>query len=151
MNTNQKQTLYGGIVLVVFGIMALFGIWWLLPTLLLAGGGAAIYITQRQIGRVGEAVQGGLWGLGLALMLLTGFSWLPFLLLLGGLSLILRGREPLADAAVQRLLARLPLRIPSLHSGVPVVKKTSAVQPQVHNVTIVKDESATTGETTRLR
>src|SRR3712207_1840086 len=105
MNTNQQRTVYAGIGLIVLGIFALTGFWWLLPTLLLAGGGYYIYTNQRSQGRLNEALVGGLWGVGLALTWLTGW-WVAGVLLLAGATLLMRGREHQIDAAVQRVLGR---------------------------------------------
>jgi hypothetical protein len=95
------------------------------------------------MGRTIEAVQGGLWGVGLALLFLTGFVW-PGLLFLAGASILVRGREQQLDDQVQRLLGRASRRpgtaiTPVTTQHVPI----STYQPPVETVAM--------GETTRLR
>lgn len=145
MHINQTQTRYAGIALIVLGVVAVFGLWWLIPSALLAAGGVAIYRRQRAIGRRGEAFQALLWGVGLALLLLVDFVF-PGVLLLGGASLLLRGREVQADDRVQATVARL------LRRRVPAVSATTA-QPQAHQqVTVVSvPEAPASNETVRLR
>jgi hypothetical protein len=150
MNTNSRRTLYGGIALIVLGIFALTGLWWMLPVLALAGGGAFMYVTRRRMGQLYEALVGGMWGIGLALTWLTG-AWVAGLLLLGGATLLLRGREQRVDAVVGRLLGQAQAMVPARRSttSAPIVRSQPA-NTQSQGVTIVTDEHATTGETTRL-
>jgi len=140
LNLNQKQTRVAGIALIALGVVAVFHLWWAIPSVLLAAGGVAIYRRQRGIGRTGEAVQGALWGVGLAVLLLVHFVF-PGVLLLGGASLLLRGRELEADQRAQHMLANLSSR-----------RAAAPAQPaaQQSKVTIVSDQP-TTGETVRLR
>ncbi|NNJ12245.1 hypothetical protein EKD04_018100 [Chloroflexales bacterium ZM16-3] len=142
LNLNQKQTRVAGIALITIGVVAIFHLWWAIPSVLLAAGGVTIYRRQRAIGRTGEAVQGALWGVGLALLLLIDFV-VPGVLLLGGASLLLRGRELEADQRVQRMLSNVASR-----------RRAAPAQPaqpvaQQPKVTIV-NEQPTTGETVRL-
>lgn len=139
LNLNQKQTRNAGIALIALGVVAVFHLWWAIPAVLLATGGVVIYRRQRALGRTGEAVQGALWGVGLAILLLMHFIF-PGILLLGGASLLLRGRELEADQRVQHMLTNLTSR------------RTSApVQPaQQPKVTII-NEQPHTNETVRLR
>lgn len=139
MNLNQTQTRYAGIALIVLGVVAVFHLWWLIPSALLAAGGVAIYRRQRAIGRRGEALQALLWGVGLALLLMIDFVF-PGVLLLGGISLLLRGREDKADERVQAAVARLTRR------------RTLAATPAQTQVTVVPAaEAPASNETVRLR
>ncbi|NTV63572.1 MAG: hypothetical protein HGA65_08560, partial [Oscillochloris sp.] len=124
-------------VLIVVGVVAILNVWWAIPPVLLAGGGVAIYQRQRSMGRTSEAVQAGLWGVGLAVLLLLHFL-IPGVLLLAGASLLLRGRELEADQRVRQLLA----------SALSRRSLGRAAQPT--KVTIV-DEHQPSGETVRLR
>lgn len=109
MNLNQQQGRRVGGALLALGVIVIFNLWWLVPAALLATGGIVIYRRQRAIGRTGEAVQGLLWGLGLALLLLLEFI-LPGVLLLGGVSLLLRGREAALEARVLGAIGSLGRR-----------------------------------------
>ena len=152
MNLNQQQTRYAGIAVIVFGIVAVFNLWWLIPSALLVGGGAVIYQRQRASGRTGEAVQALLWGVGLAVLMLADFVF-PGVLLLGGASLLLRGREPQADARVQATVARFARRRTPAVTATPAMSAPQApvAQPQ-QRVTIVNStEQPSTSETVRLR
>lgn len=154
MNLNQQQTRYAGIALIVFGIVAVFNLWWLIPSALLAGGGAAIYQRQRASGRTGDAVQALLWGVGLAVLMLADFVF-PGVLLLGGASLLLRGRELQADARVQATVARFARRRAPAVTATPAptmsAPQAPVAQPQ-QRVTIVNStEQPSTSETVRLR
>ncbi|MFV9503319.1 MAG: hypothetical protein AB4911_02005 [Oscillochloridaceae bacterium umkhey_bin13] len=109
MNLNQQQARMAGLALIVLGVMVIFNLWWMLPAALMATGGVVIYRRQRALGRTGEAVQGALWGLGLALLLVLDFVF-PGVLLLGGASLLLRGREAAAEARVFGVIGSLSRR-----------------------------------------
>jgi len=135
-----RQTRITGIILIVLGIVAIFKLWWLLPAALLALGGAVIYRRQRAIGRVAEAVQALLWGVGLAALLLADFIF-PGVLILGGASLLLRGREGDIDARLRTMVARLR-RAPATSAP------QSAPPPPV--TVIAENERAATNETIRL-
>ncbi|NJN15326.1 MAG: hypothetical protein HC822_03015 [Oscillochloris sp.] len=134
MNINQDQARKAGIALVVFGIVALFDLWWMLPLALLIGGGYVIYQRQQAAGKPNEAVQALLWGVGLAVLMVLDLLW-PGVLLLGGASLLLRGREVETEQRARRMLAQLPLP-----------RRNSNRQ----KVTIVNEDQPTTGATTRL-
>lgn len=139
VNLNSKQTRIAGIALIVLGVVAVFHLWWLIPSALLAAGGVVIYRRQKALGRTGEAVQGALWGIGLAFLLLIGFVF-PGVLLLGGASLLLRGREPEVEARAQRLLTAVTSR-----------RRAPAAPAAPTSVTIVSDDRPAGGETIRLR
>lgn len=152
MNTSQR-TVYAGIALVVLGALFLTGTGWLLPVAVFAGGGAYLYRTQRRAGNLEKALIGGLWGVGLALTWLTG-AWIAGLLLLGGLTLLMRGREQRVDTAVQRYLGQAQAFVQSRrapHSTTPTMQAPPVSTRQPSPVTIIQDEKPTTGETTRLR
>ena len=148
MNLTQQQARYAGFALIALGVVAVFDLWWAIPLALLAGGGIAIYQRQRALGRTGEAVQALLWGVGLAVLLLLGTVF-PGVLLLGGASLLLRGREAQADARVQAVAARFARRrAPAVTAAPAAPQAPAARQP----VTIVPaTEQPATSETVRLR
>ncbi|GAB4109246.1 MAG: hypothetical protein OHK0022_61740 [Roseiflexaceae bacterium] len=144
MNTNRQQSVSIGAILIGLGLLWWLNLWWLLLPAFLAVGGAIGYVQRRSFGRPVEAVQIGLWGVGLSLLFLIGFVW-PGILLLAGLSILLRGRELEADAAVQRALGRIANRgrAPSVPAQrVPIVTQQS--------LQVQQEEKATTGETRRL-
>jgi len=140
MNLNQQQTRYAGIALIVLGVVAVLNLWGLVPVALLAGGGYAIYRRQSALGRQNEAVQALLWGVGLALLTLLGVVW-PGVLLLGGASLLLRGREAQAEQRVARVVGQIGRR------------RTPAAPPAPARteVTIVSDDQPASNQTVRLR
>ncbi|MFN3374260.1 MAG: hypothetical protein ACK44M_11920, partial [Chloroflexus sp.] len=105
MSFQNDQTRLIGLLLVVMGIVAIFKLWWLVPIALLAGGGIAIYRRQRSLGRTNEAVQALLWGVGLALLSLINLVW-PGILVLGGVSLLLIGREAAVEQRMWALLGQ---------------------------------------------
>ncbi len=142
MNFNQQRTRYAGIALVILGVVAVFNLWWLVPAALLATGGLVIYRRQRAIGRRGEAVQALLWGVGLAVLLLADFIF-PGVLILGGASLLLRGREAAADDRLQAVVARFRRR------RTPAVSAPTIVSPTRLPVEDAAERPAT-NETVRL-
>ncbi|MGQ9928356.1 MAG: hypothetical protein ACUVS4_15995 [Chloroflexaceae bacterium] len=135
-----RQARITGIILIVLGIVAVFKLWWLVPAALLALGGAVIYRRQRANGRVGEAVQALLWGVGLAALLLADLIF-PGVLILGGVSLLLRGREADIDARLQSLIAHLR------HAPLTSAPQSAPAPP----VTVIaENERPATNETIRL-
>jgi len=102
----NNQTRLIGLILITIGVVAIFRLWWLVPVALLAGGGIVIYRRQRNLGRIDEAVQALLWGVGLALLSLFKLLW-PGILILGGASLLLRGREAEVEQRMWALLGQL--------------------------------------------
>ncbi|GIV92494.1 MAG: hypothetical protein KatS3mg056_1203 [Chloroflexus sp.] len=106
MSLQNDQTRLIGILLIALGVVTIFKLWWLVPIALLAGGGIAIYRRQRNLGRTDEAVQALLWGVGLALLSLFKLLW-PGILLLGGVSLLLRGREAEVEQRMWALLGQI--------------------------------------------
>lgn len=139
MNLNQQQARYAGIALIVLGVVAVFNLWGLLPLALLAGGGYAIYRRQQALGRPNEAIQALLWGVGLAVLMALDAIW-PGVLLLGGASLLLRGREAQAEQRVAVLLGQ-------------VTRRRAPATQSASSVTIVSDEqpAANPNQTVRLR
>ncbi|NTU83379.1 MAG: hypothetical protein HGA45_29090 [Chloroflexales bacterium] len=146
MNLNKKQARYAGIALIAFGLVTIFHLWWAIPSALLAAGGVVIYQRQKAIGRTGEAVQAALWGLGLAVLMLVDFIF-PGALLLGGASLLMRGREAEVEARAMALVGRFSRR---RASAAPVMSAPQApAAPQ--RVTIVETRETASGtETVRL-
>lgn len=139
MNLNQQQARYAGIALIVLGVVAVFNLWGLIPLALLAGGGYAIYRRQQALGRPNEAIQALLWGVGLAVLMALDAIW-PGVLLLGGASLLLRGREAQAEQRVAALLGQ-------------VTRRRAPATQSASSVTIVSDEqpAANPNQTVRLR
>jgi hypothetical protein len=123
INLDRRQQVIAGVFLISLGLLWWLNMWWLLWPGALAVAGVAAYVQRRAMGRTVEAVQGGLWGLGLAALFLLHFVW-PGLLFLAGASILLRGREEQADTRVQRALTlarRRPAAIQPVHSQhVPV-------------------------------
>jgi hypothetical protein len=135
MNLNSQQTRIAGIGLIALAVVIIFNLWSLIPVVLLAGGGAYIYRREHSAGRINSAIQGGLWGFGLALLYLIDFV-LPGILLLAGTSLLLRGKEEQADVRVQNTLRRLPRRR---------IAQSTPVAPSVNN-----SENSRANDTVRL-
>ena len=141
MNLNQQQARYAGIALIVLGVVAVLNLWGLIPLALLAGGGYAIYRRQQALGRPNEAIQALLWGVGLAALMALDAVW-PGVLLLGGASLLLRGREAQAEQRVAALIGQVTRR-----------RAPAAPSAPASSVTIVSDEqpAANPNQTVRLR
>jgi TM2 domain-containing membrane protein YozV len=142
VNINKRQTAFLGVFLIGLAIVAWLNLWWLIFPLILAAGGVVGYVVRRAIGRTSEAVQVGIWGVGLALLALTGF-WFPGILLLAGASLLARGREERIDAAVQGNLGRVRARGSARAITIQRVPVTPPTPP-------APAEPPATGETTRL-
>lgn len=143
MKKTQPQTYYVGIALVAFGVVTLLNLWWMLPIALFAFIGYRFYTERRNIGQFAEAVQGGLWGFGLAFLWLVGM-W-PGLLFLAGASLLARGRENEIDDAVQNALGRAKQNWEKRNFR-PSLSNNSL------NVSVTKttEEQAASGKTIRL-
>lgn len=167
-NLTQQQSLYLGIALIIIGVFALIGFWWIIPALVLAGAGVYVYNKNRQDGNVVKAVQGGLWLVGMALLLLlrSVFFFIPFpflagVLILAGGSLLVRGRESEADKRVQEFLGQM-----NKWTGVSfeeffnrlstwlrktITPSTPATPTQAEQISVAEqNDSPNTGETTRL-
>ncbi|MFO7167345.1 MAG: hypothetical protein DIU80_004880 [Chloroflexota bacterium] len=146
MNLDKRQPAAVGIFLIALGLVWWLDLWWLLWPGALIVGGAVAYIQRRAAGRVVEAVQAGLWGVGLGLLFLISFFW-PGLLFLAGVSVLLRGREDQVDDRVQQLLGRMKQRgalRPVRSQQVPV----TTYQPQAEQPEVARPPAV--GETTRL-
>ncbi|NJK81655.1 MAG: hypothetical protein HC893_11230 [Chloroflexaceae bacterium] len=148
----QKATLIG-IGLIVLGVVIALDLWALLPVLVLGTLGGYLYRQRRIEGRIGAAVQSGLWLIGLAFLFLIDFV-LPGLLILAGTSLVVRGREPEIDRRVTALLARVGVQLSTTQYtsnalAVPVQPAPQAAAPQPQ-AEVKQDEPANTGETVRL-
>ncbi len=124
MKLHDRRTRYLGIALIVLGLFAVFRLWWLLPTMLLATAGGYIYLQRRRMGRIPEAVQSGLWLIGLAVLFLVDFLF-PGILILAGASLLVRGHEAELDQRVQYLGQRF-YPSPTPHMPVPSTPETTS-------------------------
>lgn len=135
-----------GIGLIVLGVIWWLNLWWLLLPGALIAGGVAAYI-QRRATRPSEAVQAGLWGVGLGLLVLIDFLF-PGVLFLAGISILARGRETDIDGQVRRFVGGL--RRPRSTTHPP---ETTSVPITVHPGVAPHPpaDRAATGETTRLR
>lgn len=149
MRIDYKQSRYLGIALIVLGVLAVLGLWGLLPTLVLGAAGVYLYTQRRQIGRIGEAVHGGLWLLGLALLFLVDFVF-PGVLLLAGLSLLLRGREHEVDSRVQHFLTHFKSQQRTVNAPPRAQQAPVQSSPVAPTTPAENDEAASTGETIRL-
>src|SRR5258706_4466791 len=102
MNLNTRQPAALGALLIVFGLVMWLHLWWLVAPGALVAAGVLAYRQRRLLGRPVEAVQALLWCFGLALLFVTHF-WIG-VLVLAGLSLLLRGRGLMVDAAIPQTL-----------------------------------------------
>jgi hypothetical protein len=155
MNFNTQSPAVLGGFLIALGVVAWFGLWSLLLPAALLIGGVVAYQQRRRLGRTIEAVQVGMWGVGLALLFLIGFVW-PGILFLAGASVLIRGREDRVDAYVQNAIAqarrpratrpvtsqRVEISTNSYTPSTPV----APAQPRP----VERDVSPVSGETTRL-
>ncbi|MCS6840746.1 MAG: hypothetical protein NZ699_14215 [Roseiflexus sp.] len=142
---NTRRSAAIGASLIILGFIWWLNLWWLLLPGALIAGGVAAYI-QRRAMRVSEAVQIGLWGVGLGLLLLIDFLF-PGVLFLAGISILARGREREIDAQVQRFVS-------SLHRlrSTPRSPETTSVPITVHSgdAPHPSRDCPTTSETTQL-
>jgi hypothetical protein len=138
---NAHQTRYIGISLLVIGLVAVLNLWWLLPVVALSAVGVYIYRRQRAIGRTNEAVQALLWGVGLGVLSMIGFF--PWVLLLGGVSLLLRGNEQQVDTRLSASLNQMGSRV----RGRIAARKNRNTSTQVQ---IVDETKPVSNETVRL-
>ncbi len=150
MNTNKQQSVMLGGFLIALGLVWWLNLWWvLLPGLLIAGGVIG-YRQRRSLGRPIEAVQAGLWCIGLAILFLIGGIW-PGVLLLAGVSILIRGRELQVDDRLQSLFAQARSRRrvsqPVTTQQVPI---TTVQMPAATTPPQFSAPTASTGDTTRL-
>ena len=148
MNLSRQQTAALGIGLITFGVIVWLNLWWLVVPGLLISGGAMAYTQRRSMNRTTQAVQLGLWGVGLGVASLFSFliPFLAALFLIGGASLLIRGREDKADTFVQRLIGRVRRRSSSSTPTVSV-QQVPITQQQT---TEQEAHEPVTGETRRL-
>lgn len=150
MNVTKPQTVALGIFLIALGAIWALNLWWLVLPGALATAGVIGYLQRRSAGRTIEAVQIGLWGVGLGLLFLLHFVW-PGILFLAGASVLLRGREHKAEDQVQRLVSRVTRRrtpASSTSYQVPVTSQEHQIVPIT--TSSVSSDTPAVGETTRL-
>jgi hypothetical protein len=153
MNLNKQPSVAVGAFLIGLGLVWWLQLWSLLLPAALLVGGVVAYQQRRRMGRTVEAVQVGLWGVGLALLFMLHFVW-PGVVFLAGASVLMRGRETNADAYVQNALAQARRRRGSAARPTPSqpVEITThqpapiALPPQP----VASENRSNTGETTRL-
>jgi hypothetical protein len=105
MNPNKQQSVALGVLLIVLGLVWWLNLWSLIWPGALAAAGVIAYRQRRRAGRPVEAVQAGLWCIGLALLFLVDFVW-PGVLFLAGASILIRGREVEVDEQIRRTVAQ---------------------------------------------
>jgi hypothetical protein len=153
MNLNKRPTAALGVFLIALGLVWWLNLWSLLLPAALVIGGLVAYQQRRQLGRTIEAVQVGLWGVGLGLLFLVGFVW-PGILFLAGASVLMRGREDRADAYAQQLIAqarrRQPAARPMPSQRVEITTSHPAPIAPAQPRPVERASAPTTGETTRL-
>src|SRR5689334_11384161 len=145
MNPNNRQPAAIGALLIVLGLVWWLNLWWLIAPGALVAGGVLAYRQRQRLGRPVEAVQAALWCFGLALVFLTHF-WVG-VIFLAGLSLLLRGRELQADAAVQQALSQARARRVAPR---PITTQQVPITTQAPAPPASEYQAPTTGETTRL-
>ena len=153
MNINKQPTVALGVFLIALGLVWWLNLWsLLLPSALLVGGVVA-YQQRRQLGRTIEAVQVGMWGVGLALLFLLHFVW-PGILFLAGASVLVRGREDRVDAYVQQAIARVRRPRLARHSAPSQRVEITTSQPApiapAQPQAAARESSPNVSETTRL-
>ena len=153
MNFNKQPSMALGAFLIGLGIVWWLHLWALLLPAALLIGGVVAYQQRRRIGRTVEAVQVGLWGVGLALLFMLHFIW-PGVLFLAGASVLVRGRETNVDAYVQNALAQARRRRTSAPASptqhVPITTSQPAPLTQSQPQPVASERKSSTGETTRL-
>jgi hypothetical protein len=154
MNLNKQQSGAAGLFLIGLGLVWWLNLWWMILPGALAVGGFVAYQQRRRMGRTPEAVQVGLWGVGLALLFLLHFVW-PGILFLAGASVLLRGREDRVDTYVQNAIAQAGRRsnrtarsVPT--QQVPISTPQVTLPPPATTQPAEEERSVSTGETTRL-
>jgi TM2 domain-containing membrane protein YozV len=106
----NRQATIAGVFLIAVGLLWWLNLWWLLLPAALMVAGVAGYLQRHAVGRDNEALQAGLWGIGLGLLFLVGFVW-PGILFLAGASVLLRGREDQARAALEQVVVQVRGRV----------------------------------------
>lgn len=148
MNFNRQQTIAVGVLLIALGLIAWLNLWWLILPGAFVTAGVIGYSQRRRIGRPQEAVQVGLWSIGLALVFLMHF-WVG-VLFLAGASILLRGRENQVEEWIDRTFRQTASRrtttiqsYPTQH--VPITTQSTSTPSLSDDAT-----TPTTGETKRL-
>ncbi len=153
MNFNKQPSVAVGAFLIGLGVVWWLHLWALLLPAALLIGGVVAYQQRRRMGRTVEAVQVGLWGVGLALLFMLHFIW-PGILFLAGASVLMRGRETNADTYVQNALAQARRRPTAARSTptqhVPITTSQPAPLTPAQPRPVVSESKTNTGETTRL-
>jgi hypothetical protein len=153
MNFNKQPSMALGAFLIALGIVWWLHLWALLLPAALLIGGVVAYQQRRRLGRTVEAVQVGLWGVGLALLFMLHFIW-PGVLFLAGASVLVRGRETNVDAYVQNALAQARRRPTTAQASptqhVPITTSQPAPLTQSQPQPVASERKTNTGETTRL-
>jgi hypothetical protein len=154
MNLNKQSTVAAGVILIGLGVVVLFNLWSLIFPAALLVGGVVAYQQRRRMGQLNEAVQVGMWGVGLALLFLVHFFW-PGVLFLAGASVLARGREGRIDAYAQRLITQLSPRAraaarPTPTQHVPITSSYPQPLPPAAQQRTEAEKAPATGETTRL-
>lgn len=152
MNLNRQRSVALGIALIGLGIVWWLNLWALIWPGALVAAGVLAYTQRRSIGRTVEAVQAGLWFVGLALLFLIHFIF-PGILFLAGASVLIRGRETRIDEYIQGVAAqaRAPRRPSSraiTSQQVPISTQQVPIYPS--STQTGPSDAATTGQTTRL-
>jgi hypothetical protein len=153
-NTNPERMRYLGIALIVLGVFAALQLWFLLPVVILGSVGAYVYMERRREGRVVAAVQSALWLMGMALLFLVDFIF-PGVLILAGVSLLLRGNEPGVDVRVSGLLSRFGVHLPQpgytpATTSVPTATSNTPAPTSSTPAPTSSTSEEYTGKTTRL-
>ena len=154
MNLNKQSTVAAGVILIGLGVVVLFNLWSLIFPAALLVGGVVAYQQRRSMGHLNEAVQVGMWGVGLALLFLIHFFW-PGVLFLAGASVLARGREGQIDAYAQRLITQFSPRAraatrPTSTQHVPITSSYPQPLPPAAQQPTQAEKAPATGETTRL-
>jgi hypothetical protein len=154
MNFNRQPSAALGAFLIGLGLVWWLNLWSLLLPAALLVGGVVAYQQRRRMGRTVEAVQVGLWGVGLALLFMLGFVW-PGVLFLAGASMLMRGRENNVDASVQNALLQARRRRPAATQPTPTQHvEITTTQPAPMSTAqprpVTRESRTNIGETTRL-
>ena len=153
MNFNKQPSVAAGVFLIGLGVVWWLHLWALLLPAALLVGGAVAYQQRRRMGRTVEAVQVGLWGVGLALLFMLHFIW-PGVLFLAGASILMRGRETNVDTYVQNAISQARRRPaaarPTTTQHVPITTSQPAPLSPTQPQPVANERKSNTGETTRL-
>jgi hypothetical protein len=150
MSSNKQQSALIGGLLIALGLVWWLNLWHLLLPAALVAAGVIAYRQRRAMGRPIEAVQAGLWCFGLGLLFLVGLIW-PGVLLLAGVSILLRGRELQVDDHLQLLFTQMrSRRRVSAHPVTTQQVPITTVQIPAPPTPQFTAPTSSTGETTQL-